>query len=170
MSFSPESERVVGVLLLRRPKSFGRWDTFAAAITEERMIFAQITSEMIKEAVEIARKQAKAEGKGFLGQWSAQLRASFNYAQKYLSMSPEEIIAETQGNFAVSNDSVREIKLKPISEEGTANEFSVEIRYSSGKLAFRMDRNAESVELLKQVYGDRVKLPFGYSLSGLSMR
>ncbi|MEM3739893.1 MAG: hypothetical protein QXP84_03770 [Candidatus Korarchaeum sp.] len=167
MSVTDDRERVLGVLPLRKSKSLGRWDTFAAVLTTSRMIFAQITGEMVKEAVEKAKNQAKSEGKGFLGQWAAQLGATLSYANRYLEMTPSQILSETPGNFAIGNDAIREIKIKPAS--GTAEEFNVEIDSSSGKLVFRMDGSAEKVELLKQVYGDRVKLPFGYSISGLSL-
>ncbi|MCC6028835.1 MAG: hypothetical protein LM591_01665 [Candidatus Korarchaeum sp.] len=90
-------ERVIGAILLKKPKSMGRWDTYAAVITTRKMIFAQITKDMVKRATEEARQKAKAEGKGFLGQWSAQLGASFGYARRYLNMEPSDILSETQG-------------------------------------------------------------------------
>ena len=61
-------ERVIGAFLLRKPKSLGRWDSYAAVLTTRRMIFAQITKDMVNRAVEEAKQRAKAEGKGFLGQ------------------------------------------------------------------------------------------------------
>jgi len=162
MSISGD-EKVLGVLLLRRPKSLGRWDSFAAVLTNYRMIFAQITADMVKEAVEQAKKQAKAEGRGFLGQWSAQLGATFGYVNRYLSMEPSQILSETPGNFSVNNSAIREIKLK-LPDQRNLNELDVEIHLQSGRMVFRMDRNADSVRILNQVYGDRVKLPLGYFL------
>jgi hypothetical protein len=113
---SETRERVIGAILLRKPKSLGRWDSYAAVITTQRMIFAQITSDMVKEAIEKAKQQAKAEGKGFLGQWSAQLGATFNYIQKYLSMEPSAIISETPGNFYIENGAIRDIKIEVVWE------------------------------------------------------
>jgi len=159
-------EKVVGVMLLRRPKSLGRYDTFTAVVTEQRMIFAQMTSEMLKNSIQAARDQAKAEGKGFWGQWEEQLRASFNYSQKYLSMDPAAALSETPGNFAVNNDAVREIKihLKNINkgQQTDLHEFEIEIASTSGKHEFRMDERDDYVNLLKMVYGEKVKMPFGY--------
>lgn len=168
MSIPSDEEEVLGVVLLRRPRSLGRWDTFAAVLTTRRMIFAQITGKMIKEATEQAKRQAKAEGKGFLGQWSAQLRATLSYANRYLSMEPSLILSETPGNFYIDNDSIGEIKLK-LSPQRNVNEFDVEIHSRSGKMVFNMDENADNVRLLKNAYGDRVKLPFGYSISGFRL-
>jgi len=155
-------ERVIGAFLLRKPKSLGRWDSYAAVLTTRRMIFAQITKDMVNRAVEEAKQRAKAEGKGFLGQWSAQLGATFGYVQRYLSMEPSAILSETPGNFYIENSAISEIKLKE--RRGgpkTQPEFEMEISSSSGKFVFTLDKNKDNVNTLKQVYGDRVKTPFG---------
>ena len=62
-----DTEKVLSVLLLRKPKSLGRYDTFSGVLTGKRLIFAQMTGDMIKEAIKQAREQAKSEGKGFFG-------------------------------------------------------------------------------------------------------
>lgn len=159
-------EKALGVILLRKPKSLGRYDTFTAVVTGARMIFAQMTSEMLKDSIQAARDQAKAEGKGFWGQWEEQLRASFSYSQRYLSMDPAAALSETPGNFAVNNDAIREIKLnlKNINrgQQTQLHEFEIEISSVSGRYEFRMDERDDYVNLLKMVYGEKVKMPFGY--------
>jgi hypothetical protein len=123
-----------------------------------------MTADMVKDAVMQAREQAKAEGKGFWGQWSDQLRASFGYTKKYLTMQPQAILAETPGNFAVGNETIREIKvnLKRLGNQNDRHELEIEIYSSVGKYEFRMDQDSYFTDLLKKVYGDRVKMPFGY--------
>jgi hypothetical protein len=96
----------VGVILLRKPKSLGRYDTYSGVLTNQRVIFAQMTSEMLTRAAQEARDQAKAEGKGFWGQWSDQLKGTFGYTKKYLTMPPQAILAETPGNFALNNNTI----------------------------------------------------------------
>jgi hypothetical protein len=163
-----KSEQVLGVLVLRKPKSFGRYDSFSGVLTSQRLIFAQMTGDMLKDAIKQAREQAKAEGKGFFGQWGEQLKASASFASRYLDMEPSAVLSETPGNFAVSNISVGEVKLKLKDSGSQANqrEFEIEIKSSSGKYKFRMDENNDYVNMLKQVYGDRVKTPFGYFSGG----
>ena len=158
------SGQVIGALVLKRPKSFGRYDTFTGVITAQQLIIAQMTSEMLKDTAMQARDQAKAQGKGFLGQWSEQLKASFGYTNRYLTMDPAAIIAETPGNFAIDNNSISEIKLKIkyFDQDNNRKEWEIEVRSFSGKYEFRMDDNHEYIELLKKVYPDRVKMPFGY--------
>jgi len=157
------SEVTVGVILFRKPKSLGRWDTYTGVVTSQRLIFAQMTSEMLKVAVQQSRDQAKAEGKGFFGQWSDQLKATFGYSKKYLTMPPQAILAETPGNFELYNNAINEIKVKvKRDQEDQVHDLEVEIHSTQGKLEFHMDENSNFVNLLKQMYGDRVKMPFGY--------
>jgi hypothetical protein len=160
-------DSVMGALLLRKPKSLGTYDSFTGVVTNSRIIFAQMTSGMVKQAIQQARSQAKAEGKGFWGQWSEQLKASFGYTQRYLNMDPSVALSETPGNFMVSNNAISEIKLhlKNINKGQTQaqlHEFELEIKSASGKYKFRMEERDDYVRLLKQVYGEKLKMPFGY--------
>lgn len=164
-------EQVVGVMLLRKPKSMGRYDTYTGIVTTHRMIFAQMTSQMLNTAIQEARDQAKAEGRGFWGQWEEQLRASFGYTKKYLSMDPNAAVAETPGNFFVNNADIREVKvnLKNLHRAGDTvqrHEFELEVHFSQGRYTFRMDKNDDCVKMLKQVYSERLRVPFGYFSSG----
>jgi hypothetical protein len=159
---APSGERVLGVMVLRKPKSLGiRDESYTGVVTNQRMIFAQMTGKMVTDAVQMARDQAKAEGKGFWGQWSDQLKTSFTYSQRYLAMQPSAILAETPGNFAVDNNAIREVKIKDESGRGARDEFKMEIHSFSGNYEFKMDQRDEYINLLKQVYGQRVKMPFG---------
>jgi hypothetical protein len=157
-------EATVGVLLFRHMKSLGRYDSYAGVVTTQRLIFAQLTSEMINQAAQQARDQAKAEGKGFFGAWGDQLKATFGYIKKYQNIPPDAIIAETPGNFALYNSTISEIKvhLKGQGEDDGPREFEAEIKTTSGTFKYRMGEDSDNTNLLKRVYGDRVKMPFGY--------
>ena len=156
-------EATVGVILFRKPKSLGRWDTYTGVVTSQRLIFAQMTSEMMKAAVQQSRDQAKAEGKGFFGQWAEQLKGTWGYSQRYLSMPPQAILAETPGNFELYNNTISQIKVKlKGDQEGQVRYFEVEFHSTMGKFEFHIDENSNFTDLLKKVYGDRVKMPFGY--------
>lgn len=169
----PQQRQVIGAIALRRPKSFGRSDSYTGVITAQQFIVAQMTSSMVSDAAMQARDQAKANGKGFFGQWSEQLKASFGYTKKYLEMDPAAIIAETPGNFAIDNNSISEIRLKTkyLDQDNNRQEWEVQIHSFSGSYEFRMEDNNDFVELLKNVYPNRVKMPFGYfSKSGLKVK
>jgi hypothetical protein len=163
------TEPVLGVLLLRKPKSLGRYDTYSGVLTPQRLIFAQMTGDMLKEAINQARAQAKAEGKGFFGQWGEQLKASASFASRYYHIEPSVALSETPGNFALGNNTINEVKLKLKTygnPDNNQREFEVEFKGSSGKYKYRMDENNDYLNMLKQVYGDRVKKPFGYFSKG----
>jgi hypothetical protein len=166
--------QIFGIIVLKKPKSFGRWDTFTGVLTTEQFIIAQMTGDMVKDAAMQARDQAKAEGKGFWGQWSEQLNASFGYTKRYLNMEPAAIIAETPGNFAIHNNNISEIKLKlkhiNNDYDSLRKEWEVEIHSSQGKFEFKMDDNSEFVNLLKKSYPGKVKTPLGYSSHGINIK
>jgi hypothetical protein len=148
-------------------KSLGRYDEFNLVFTMDRVLALQITSAIMKNAVNAARDQAKGEGKGFFGQWNAQLNASSTYVTRYNSMAPEEMLSETPGNYAIDNKTISkvDVRIKPSSKGGNSrdeNDLEVEFESSMGKYAFRIDDYSENVDLLKHVFGDRVKMPFGY--------
>ncbi|MCW4004756.1 MAG: zinc ribbon domain-containing protein [Candidatus Bathyarchaeota archaeon] len=166
------SESTIGVILLRKPKSLGRYDTYTGVLTNQRVIFAQMTSEMLTQAAQQAKEQAKAEGKGFWGQWSEQLKGTFGYTKKYLTIPPQAILAETPGNFALNNNAINEVKvhLKGANQQNQRRELEVEFCSNSGKHVFRMDENSDFTGLLKQVYGDRVKMPFGYFSKSINIK
>lgn len=165
------SEATVGVILFRKPKPLGRWDTYTGVVTSQRLIFAQMTSEMLKAAVQQSRNQAKAEGKGFFGQWSDQLKATLGYSQKYLTMPTQAILAETPGNFALYNNTISEIKVKvKPNQEDQVHDLELEIHSTAGKYEVHMDENSEFTDLLKQVYGERVKMPLGYISKSINIK
>lgn len=91
---------------------------YILVLTDRRVIFARITSEMMKQLVSDARDDAKSQGKGFMGQWGAQLTAYAKFAERYSRMHPDEILAETPENFAIDRSTIRKAKLKA----GTMNE------------------------------------------------
>ncbi len=163
------SEPVVRVIVFRKPKSLGRYDTFSGVLTSKRLVFAQMTSSMLKDAINQARAQAKAQGKGFFGQWGEQLKASASFAQRYYSIEPSVALNETAGNFDLQNGAVSEVKLKLKTlgnPDNNQKEFEVEFKGSFGKYKFKMDEHHEYVEALKQVYGDKLKKPKGYFSKG----
>jgi hypothetical protein len=161
-SYGPEP--VVGVMIFRKPKSLGRYDSYTAALTNQRLIIARLTDQMIVEAANQAREHAKAEGKGFFGQWGDQLKSTFGYARKYLTMTPEAILAETPGNFGIYNKMINQINIKTKfnRNQNTLDMLRVEINSTAGKFEYEIQEDSDYIKLLKQVYGDRVKTPFGY--------
>jgi len=158
---------VIGVIAYaRKMKMFGAsYDTWNLVVTSRRMIMVQMTASMLTAAVAEAQAKAKAEGKGFFGIMKDQLSAQFRYALRYETMNPDMALAETPGNIAIENARITAIKMK-LRDTGSGNmeytEFKMIIESSDGKFEYMMAEDERFINLLKQVYGDRVHMPFGY--------
>ncbi len=155
-------ERLVGVVpLVRKQKSFGRMDTYTLILTESRMVFAQLTNDMMKRAAAEAQRKGKEEGKGFLARWGDQLKACMSFADRYWQMSPEAALSETKGNFALPNSSIRKVKVSGTSsddDDTTPAGTELKIEAVTGRYEFRVDGKPDSVkDALKGVFGELVR-------------
>ncbi|MBN1191609.1 MAG: hypothetical protein JXA46_17790 [Dehalococcoidales bacterium] len=157
-------EKMLGLIpVLKKPKSFGRWDTCALIITDQRAIFAQITGNMLKDAVSEAQRKGKEEGKGFLSRWADQLKATLAYSNRYWDIPPDKVLGETPWNFAISNQEIKLISIKQKSQSSWGQEVDrtiTEVRIESHKRkdTYNIDTySKDMVAMLKGIYGDRVK-------------
>jgi hypothetical protein len=107
------AEIVLGVIPEARMKTgLLKSETWVLVVTDQRLLGARVTDELMRYVVEQARAQAKAAGGGFLGQWGAQLKAGFALNQRYCAMAPAAILAETPGNWALYPGQVSAIKVE----------------------------------------------------------
>jgi hypothetical protein len=156
------AETILGIVPLRQMKSLGRFDPYAGVVTNYRLILAQLTKQMINESVTNARNQAKAQGKGYMGQVSSQMREySSGYITRFLRMTPALILSETPGNFELSNASIAEIRVRlsgsSMDDDSPRSEYDVSIFCGSLRYDYRTDENDDYVRILRGVYGDRVR-------------
>ncbi len=106
---------------------------YSLVFTDRRIIFAEHTKERVAATMNQARGDAKAKGKGFLGQWGAQLDATSNYHEVYLHMPPDAALAESPGNFAIDRGTIKKVKYKTgTGTDGTGPD-QVTIRTTSEK-------------------------------------
>ncbi len=159
------NETIAAVIpLVRKPKSFGRSDTYTLVVTDSRLIFAEMTGDMLKEAAAEAQRRGKEEGKGFLSRWGDQIKATMRYADRYWQVPPDDALGENKRNFAIQNPSVKKIRVKSKDESGDPDQsgrtyIELKIESSAGKFDFKVDgHDARSVrDTLKGVFGDMVK-------------
>ncbi|MBN1152255.1 MAG: hypothetical protein JXA58_03505 [Dehalococcoidia bacterium] len=158
------SENIVAVIpQVRKPKSFGRSDTYTLVVTDVRLVFAELTSAMLKEITAEVQRKGKEEGKGFLSRWGDQIKASMNYAERYWRMTPDQALSENSGNFALPNTSVKKIKISSKDSsngpDDTGRSYTeLKIEASNGKLEFKCDGHARPIkEALTKVFGDLVR-------------
>jgi hypothetical protein len=159
-------EKPIYAVTVKKPKSFGRWDTYTLVLTDRRIIIAQLTAKMLNEAAAEANREGKSEGKGFFERWGDQLKTTSAYSKKYLDMEPEKILQEDSDNFALENSDIKKIGIKRTSvpaglvkglERVSGAEITIESK--GRKLSYQTSEYAEKLQdALKQVFGDRVKI------------
>ena len=102
---------VTTVSNFQKPKSFGRWDAYIILATTQNLLLIQLTADMVNRSIKEAQEKAKAEGKGFWGQWGAQLGTSFDYAAKYSGWTKEQVLTEIPTTLVIPNSMVSKIEL-----------------------------------------------------------
>lgn len=161
---APAPEVIVGIIpaLLRRKGFMGLGsETFNLILTPTRLIFAAVSSETMKEAVALARQQARERGEGAFGQYAAQQGWAGVLSQQYETMSADAILARFSGSFCLTNDEIRQIKLRAAAADDdapqTQAELSVEATGSKHKFEFSSQPVKEARRLLQQTLGSKVK-------------
>jgi len=137
------AETVLGAIADARIKTgMLKSERWALVVTDQRLLAARISDDVVKMIAEQARAQAKAAGSGFMGQWGAQLKASFALGQRYCAMTPEAILAETPGNWALWPGQVGSIKVERKSRgaggdnDDTIDYLRITIEAAGGKGAY----------------------------------
>lgn len=133
---------------------------FTIVLTNMRILFAAQSSDMMKANVQRARDQAKNQGKGFFGQWGAQLSA--NTGREYLEKSPQFILAEQPGNFAINVDQLRSIRVwetQSSDENDYSSSYYMEFEIPGGKhkFSFNLLNVGEWKRELHRLYGSVVR-------------
>ena len=136
-------------------KSWGRSDDYTLMVTERRSIFAKITQAIINEAVTDVRANAAAEGKGFFGKWASQMKGFNNYAVRYNKFTPDQILQETQGNFAIENNTIRRIRITDnTDDESPGVEYGIEFQTVTGTMSFKTRYDQQNN--FKMAYGPAI--------------
>jgi len=78
-------------------------EVFNIVVTNQRFIFALLTSQMVKEAA------ASHQGQGFSG-FIKSMGSGYTVWQRYQQMPPEQALRENTENFAVYLNQIRRIK------------------------------------------------------------
>lgn len=154
-------ETILGIIPgAGRKKGFlgmGR-DTFHIVVTDQRLIFAHQSMEMMKANTARAKAEAKAEGRGFFSQMGAMMGA--NSGEEYLARRPQDIITEQPANFFIYNNQVDRIKIKVVTDdESSQTDYTLEIKTGAGetKLVFTSLNEKSARNLLRQAVGAALK-------------
>ncbi|MBN1934194.1 MAG: zinc ribbon domain-containing protein [Anaerolineae bacterium] len=162
-AFAPPAEPILGIVpgLQRQSGFLGmKVESFNLIATPHRLVLAFIPQEMMNEAVNAARNEAKSEGKGWLGQVAAQMGWLNVICRQYQTMSVEAILAQTPGSFFIALPTIRRVRLDDVYDQDN-NHAGTElvVETTGGKHKFKLvgmsARDARNV--LKQVLGGIVK-------------
>ncbi len=156
---SAPGETILGVIpYAQRRKGLFGVETFNLVITPGRIVFAYVTSQMLKEEALKASQSAKEEGKGWLGRTFAVWGSSHAMLEKYYQMPVDSILAEHTDNFSLLHTQVKSARFKHEFDEDKSTDKLV-LDTSSGKFTFEINQAnpKDAKNLLKQVLGNRVR-------------
>ena len=152
------SERIVAIVPnLKKPKSFGRWDTYNLIVTERRCIFASVTADMLNRAIKEANEQGKAQGKGFMDRWGDQISSTMGYWRKYESIEPETALRENKENFSFDISAVKSTNMNRKTRQSNVKNairayyWEVTIDTRGGKYNFESD--SDPSEPMSRAFG-----------------
>jgi hypothetical protein len=148
---SPKGETVKIIIPnLMLQKSWGRSDTFNLIVTDQRSIFAKLTSQIMNDTIKMRREKAAAEGKGFFGKWAAQMSGFNTYTDRYQKITPDEAFLENKENFQIQNSLIKNVKSSSDGDDDHEM-FNIEITTATQKLKFKTDYDPDKA--LKAAYG-----------------
>lgn len=135
-------------------------EAFTVMVTSARLVFVPIGGEEMKQALAEARERAKQAGKGFFGQWGAQLGWLSVVQERLMAMPVDTILASRPGSFSIPLSTIRQVKINlDRSDEHTPNILRLIIETQAGKQSYELTSGGpkEVRALLKQALGDSVK-------------
>ncbi|MHB0858634.1 MAG: hypothetical protein ACYC5M_13845 [Anaerolineae bacterium] len=165
MAYAPvESEPIMGIVpgVQRKSGFMGtKIDSYNLVLTPHRLIFAYMSQQLMKEAVNTARLEAKSQGKGWLAQVGAQMRWMDGICQRYHEMPVGSILSQYPGSFTVGNAEVQRVRLKETggSDDDAQTERQLILETAGGKQQYILTAMGikEAKRVLQATLGDRVR-------------
>jgi hypothetical protein len=103
---------------------------YTLVVTDRRLIFAELTKEKVHQLTHDAKEHAREEGRGAWGRLGEQMKVPWTAAEACRRLSPEAVLAENPGNFAIDRTAVTKVKFKVGSTEAATE--TVVLRTTSG--------------------------------------
>ena len=127
---------------------FGKSDTFNLIITTHRSIFAKLTSSIKEQSQNKKKAQIDAAKMNPLIKWMAKRIDYSAYLDWYAGLSPQEVLNETPGNYAIDNADIVDVDIIDKSwktEDGTVPGFELVIKTRENTLKFKTNLNPENI-------------------------
>ena len=150
-------ERVTGVIPDLRTGMFGN-KSYSLVITDRRLIFAQVTNELLKQERE---KVVGNSGGGLMSKWKASMSSHFNFHERYYNMNPDSALQENPENYQISPEQIRSIKLNSSqawSNDGKQKPNKMVIKWSGGKNKYNFNKvsTGEVKKTLRPLLGSKL--------------
>lgn len=161
--YTAPSEPILGIVpgLQRQGGLLGlKFETFNLVVTPHRLVLAFVPQKMMNEAINAARNEAKSEGKGWLGQVSAQMGWLNVICRQYQTMPVETILSQTPGSFFIPMATIRRVRVNDLYDhERNMSRQELVVESTGGRYRFNLvgTSSGEARHILRQVLGDVVK-------------
>jgi len=139
-------------------------DTYSLVLTPSRLIFAYLDKQTMNAFIQRARTEAKAHGKGFLGQWGAQLGWMALLDRDLRAAVPDQILAHSPKSFYLPVASISRIRVrrKTDAEGDMTTHITLVVDSSAGKHRFQIPTTTRITvrdlkRRLSQVLDNRVR-------------
>ncbi|MBC7233951.1 MAG: zinc ribbon domain-containing protein [Chloroflexi bacterium] len=163
ISAPEQAEPIIDVIPLQRRSGFMGMtvENFNMIVTPQRLVLIPVSKQEMQEAVKTAQEEARAAGKGFFGQWAAQLAWLQVLYRKYRT-TPVAELAQTPGSVVLWNREVRSIRLSDprVVQRGSATEqtsaysqIALETTRGGFKFDLLMMKAGEARKILQQTLG-----------------
>ena len=128
--------------LQRRKGMLGmRSETFNLILTPARLLFVPVTSQEMREAIRQAQTEAKAQGRGLLGQMAAQMAWTDVIADRYRSMPVDAVLAQYPGSFYILGNQVSRVRFRETdSDDDATTNVTMTVESTGGKHRFDVSR------------------------------
>lgn len=133
---------------------------YTLAVTDKRLIFAELTEKMLNAAADEAREESKR--KNFFARWWNTMSSNRRIYDRYYLIAPEEILKENPSNFAINNIYIRSVTVRDFAQRNasiTPDEIIIETAQEKYCFYFLYNhRAAFAKQDLQLALGDIVRL------------
>ncbi len=154
-----QPEIATGVIPDLSTGTFGQ-KTFNLVVTNYRLIFAEVTSELLNQERE--KTAANNQNQGMMSRWAAQMSSHTEFHKRYFSIIPQDILRESPNNYELRPHQIDSVKIHGTqygSYDGKNPGNKMVIKSTFGKEKFRFQRmNTRQVkDILVPLLGNKVR-------------
>lgn len=152
-------EEIMGIIPNTHSGFLGQ-KAYNLIVTNNRLIVAELTKDMLKDEAKRVTDETKEQGEGIFNRMAKTMSSGTNLYQKYYSMPIESILAENPGNYSIAVNDVKKIRIKlgMMYDDGRNTPNEIRIKWANGKESFKFSSSTgDAKNILKKTFGNLVK-------------